>query len=149
MLETFTTAIPFMDELSYQRIFFWLIFLCFFFLAGGMVLFSVVINSFVHIIMYSYYFAALFGPAVQRKLEGIKKNITLIQMVISKFSISIFKFLNDNFLLVSVWIFADPVHHYSDSMCFVTCTRLRCTEITIRHLCTECFTHFLHVLWFL
>lgn len=50
-------------------------------LAGGMVLFSVVINSFVHVIMYSYYFAALFGPAVQRKLEGIKRNITLIQMV--------------------------------------------------------------------
>lgn len=47
-----------------------------------MVLFSVVINSFVHVIMYSYYFAALFGPAVQRKLEGIKRNITLIQMVI-------------------------------------------------------------------
>lgn len=45
-------------------------------------LFSVVINSFVHVIMYSYYFAALFGPAVQRKLEGIKRNITLIQMVI-------------------------------------------------------------------
>lgn len=32
--------------------------------------------------MYSYYFAALFGPEVQRKLESIKKNITLIQMVI-------------------------------------------------------------------
>ncbi|XP_031617091.1 elongation of very long chain fatty acids protein 4-like [Contarinia nasturtii] len=49
--------------------------------AGGMVLFSVVINSSVHVIMYSYYFAALFGPEVQRKLEGIKKNITLIQMI--------------------------------------------------------------------
>lgn len=36
----------------------------------------------VHVIMYSYYFAALFGPEVQRKLEGIKRNITLIQMVI-------------------------------------------------------------------
>lgn len=31
--------------------------------------------------MYSYYFAALFGPEIQRKLERIKKNITLIQMV--------------------------------------------------------------------
>lgn len=30
----------------------------------------------------SYYFAALFGPEVQRKLERIKKNITLVQMVI-------------------------------------------------------------------
>lgn len=31
--------------------------------------------------MYSYYFAALFGPEVQRKLERVKKSITLIQMV--------------------------------------------------------------------
>lgn len=31
--------------------------------------------------MYSYYFAALFGPAVQNKLQKIKKNITVIQMV--------------------------------------------------------------------
>lgn len=50
-------------------------------LTGGMILFSVVLNSFVHVIMYSYYFAALFGPAVQRKLESIKKSITVIQMV--------------------------------------------------------------------
>ncbi|XP_055298943.1 elongation of very long chain fatty acids protein 4-like [Sitodiplosis mosellana] len=49
--------------------------------AGGMILFSVVLNSFVHVIMYSYYSAALFGPEIQRKLIGIKKNITLIQMI--------------------------------------------------------------------
>lgn len=48
---------------------------------GGMVLFSIVLNSFVHIIMYSYYFAALFGPDVQRKLGRVKKSITIIQMV--------------------------------------------------------------------
>lgn len=46
-----------------------------------MVLFSIVLNSFVHVIMYSYYFAALFGPAVQQKLERVKKSITIIQMV--------------------------------------------------------------------
>lgn len=48
---------------------------------GGMILFSVVLNSAVHIVMYSYYFAALFGPCVQRRLEPIKRRITLIQMV--------------------------------------------------------------------
>lgn len=46
-----------------------------------MVLFSIVLNSFVHVIMYSYYFAALFGPTVQQKLERVKKSITIIQMV--------------------------------------------------------------------
>lgn len=46
-----------------------------------MILFSIILNSFVHVIMYSYYFAALFGPAVQNKLQKIKKNITVIQMV--------------------------------------------------------------------
>lgn len=49
-----------------------------------MILFSVVLNSFVHVIMYSYYFAALFGPAVQRKLESVKKSITVIQMVCAR-----------------------------------------------------------------
>lgn len=53
---------------------------------GGMILFSVVLNSFVHVIMYSYYFAALFGPAVQRKLESVKKSITVIQMVCVMYS---------------------------------------------------------------
>lgn len=48
---------------------------------GGMILFSIVLNSFVHVIMYCYYFAALFGPAVQNKLQAIKKNITIIQMI--------------------------------------------------------------------
>lgn len=46
-----------------------------------MILFSVVLNSFVHVIMYSYYFAALFGQKVQQKLEKVKKSITIIQMV--------------------------------------------------------------------
>lgn len=60
-----------------------------------MVLFSVVLNSFVHVIMYSYYFAALFGPTVQQKLQGIKKNITLIQMVI-------FQPISVSFLSISI-----------------------------------------------
>lgn len=46
-----------------------------------MILFSVSINCAVHVIMYSYYFMAVFGPTVQKKLESFKKCITVIQMV--------------------------------------------------------------------
>lgn len=48
---------------------------------GGMMLFPILLNNGVHVLMYSYYFAALFGPAAQRKLRYIKKNLTIIQMV--------------------------------------------------------------------
>lgn len=42
---------------------------------------SVVLNSIVHILMYTYYFLALFGPTVQRKLIWFKKSITSIQII--------------------------------------------------------------------
>lgn len=47
-----------------------------------MILFSVAINCAVHVIMYSYYFMAVFGSVVQKRLESFKKCITVIQMVI-------------------------------------------------------------------
>lgn len=133
-----------------------------------MVLFSVVINSFVHVIMYSYYFAALFGPAVQRKLEGIKRNITLIQMVIfqchcSNLDVSLrkkkifneikyeFLFVISLSLFLSVFILyiADSIYHHSDTMCLIFGTRLWNTKTAIRDLCAERFAYLLHVLWFL
>lgn len=86
-----------------------------------MVLFSVVINSFVHVIMYSYYFAALFGPEVQHKLEKIKRNITLIQMVCGLCG---FRPIQSNeyvdtcffpLFFVSAF-FPDPVYHNPNSM---------------------------------
>lgn len=89
-------------------------------LAGGMVLFSVVINSFVHVIMYSYYFAALFGPAVQRKLEGIKRNITLIQMVMIHRKPKVYM-VN---ALITFLSLSDPIHYHSDTMCPVFGARL-------------------------
>lgn len=54
---------------------------CFILTLGGMILFSVAINCGVHVIMYSYYFMAVFGSAVQKRLESFKKCITVIQMV--------------------------------------------------------------------
>lgn len=45
-------------------------------------LFPIFLNSWVHIIMYSYYLAAnIFGPDVMKHLTYIKKSITIIQMV--------------------------------------------------------------------
>lgn len=114
-------------------------------LAGGMVLFSVVINSFVHVIMYSYYFAALFGPAVQRKLEGIKRNITLIQMVMIHRKPKVYM-VN---ALITFLSLSDPIHYHSDTMCPVFGARLWCTKVVVRDLCAKCFAHLLNVLWFL
>lgn len=48
---------------------------------GGMLSFSVVLNSFVHIVMYTYYFLALFGPNMQKKLKWFKKSITTLQII--------------------------------------------------------------------
>lgn len=42
---------------------------------------SVIINSIVHILMYTYYFLAMFGPPVQRKILWFKKSITSIQLI--------------------------------------------------------------------
>lgn len=41
----------------------------------------IALNFFIHVLMYTYYFTALFGPRVQRKLIFVKQNLTFIQMV--------------------------------------------------------------------
>lgn len=51
------------------------------FSTGGSLIFTALINSIVHIFMYTYYFLALFGPSVQAKLIWFKKSITIIQIV--------------------------------------------------------------------
>ncbi|XP_066996677.1 very long chain fatty acid elongase AAEL008004 [Anabrus simplex] len=48
---------------------------------GGMQAFPVMLNALVHTIMYIYYFLALSGPEMQRKLAKWKRLITVIQMV--------------------------------------------------------------------
>ncbi|KAF5282863.1 hypothetical protein FQA39_LY17459 [Lamprigera yunnana] len=49
--------------------------------AGGMITFTVLINSFIHILMYSYYFLSSLGPEMQRKISGVKSKLTTLQMV--------------------------------------------------------------------
>lgn len=46
-----------------------------------MVTFSYVLNHGVHVLMYFYYFLALFGPTMQRVLNPVKKFLTAIQMI--------------------------------------------------------------------
>ncbi|XP_019870260.1 elongation of very long chain fatty acids protein-like [Aethina tumida] len=50
------------------------------FVPGGHLIFMGLINSFVHIIMYTYYMLAAMGPEYQKYLWW-KKHITLIQMI--------------------------------------------------------------------
>ncbi|XP_028048381.1 elongation of very long chain fatty acids protein 1 [Monomorium pharaonis] len=42
---------------------------------------ATVVNSSIHVIMYSYYFLSTFGPDMQQRLLPFKKNFTVIQMV--------------------------------------------------------------------
>lgn len=41
----------------------------------------ILLNSFVHFLMYTYYLLSAFGPEVQDKINRWKKYITIIQMV--------------------------------------------------------------------
>ncbi|XP_011863262.1 PREDICTED: elongation of very long chain fatty acids protein AAEL008004-like [Vollenhovia emeryi] len=40
-----------------------------------------IINSFIHTIMYTYYFLAAWGPSVKRAIEPMKRCITMLQMI--------------------------------------------------------------------
>ena len=51
------------------------------YIGGGMATFPVLINSFVHILMYTYYLLASFGPGIQRRLRPWKPKLTILQMV--------------------------------------------------------------------
>lgn len=53
----------------------------FWFVSGGMATFPIIINSFVHVLMYVYYLLALFGPEMQKKLGKWKPRLTILQMV--------------------------------------------------------------------
>ncbi|KAK5647178.1 hypothetical protein RI129_002070 [Pyrocoelia pectoralis] len=48
---------------------------------GGLLTFTPMINSLVHIFMYTYYFLSSLGPKMQKKLEWVKPKLTIIQLV--------------------------------------------------------------------
>ncbi|CAH1124258.1 unnamed protein product [Ceutorhynchus assimilis] len=50
------------------------------FVGGGMASVTVIINSLVHILMYTYYYLASLGPAWQKPLEKWKPRLTIVQM---------------------------------------------------------------------
>lgn len=50
---------------------------------GGMASFPILINSVVHIIMYSYYQMASSGPQYHKIAAKFKKYVTIIQLVIN------------------------------------------------------------------
>lgn len=49
---------------------------------GGMASFPILINSVVHIVMYTYYQVAIMGPQYQKYVIKYKKYVTIIQLVI-------------------------------------------------------------------
>ncbi|XP_003704078.1 very long chain fatty acid elongase AAEL008004 [Megachile rotundata] len=55
--------------------------LCVKYNVNGMTMTIPVVNCGIHVIMYSYYLAATFGPTVQRYLNKIKPLITIMQMI--------------------------------------------------------------------
>lgn len=64
------------------------LFICYYFciyVGNGMLIISPTLNCLVHIVMYTYYTLASFGPTIQRKLTFIKKSITIIQLVSEDF----------------------------------------------------------------
>ncbi|KAK9709868.1 GNS1/SUR4 family [Popillia japonica] len=51
------------------------------FVASGSTTFTILLNTLVHTVMYSYYFLSTLGPDVQKKIAIIKPKITVMQMV--------------------------------------------------------------------
>ncbi|KAG5875864.1 hypothetical protein JTB14_037864 [Gonioctena quinquepunctata] len=51
------------------------------FIGGGMTSFHPMMNSFIHVLMYSYYYMSCLGPGWQKKLSPWKPRLTMAQMI--------------------------------------------------------------------
>ncbi|XP_023015132.1 very long chain fatty acid elongase AAEL008004 [Leptinotarsa decemlineata] len=58
------------------------------FVGGGMASFPVMVNSFIHVLMYTYYYLSSLGPEWQKKLAPWKPRLTIAQML--QFTLLIF-----------------------------------------------------------
>nr|CAD7398518.1 unnamed protein product [Timema cristinae] len=47
---------------------------------GGSATFPMILNAIVHVLMYTYYLLTLMGPRMQRRLNKVKRYLTIIQM---------------------------------------------------------------------
>ena len=73
------------------------------FVPGGSALTGAMVNCFVHIIMYFYYFLAAIGPAISRYLWW-KKYLTILQLVVN----------NRYFpLILNIIVISDAIHDRS------------------------------------
>lgn len=77
-----------------------------FVIAGGMATFYIIVNCYIHVLMYTYYFLSTLGPEWQRKLGYIKPKLTILQMVIIRtlfIIIGVYEILLTYILLLNIW----------------------------------------------
>jgi elongation of very long chain fatty acids protein 7 len=51
------------------------------YIGGGMFAFSIVINAYVHLLMYTYYLLSSFGGKIQKRAMKYKPVVTIVQLV--------------------------------------------------------------------
>ncbi|XP_017772349.1 PREDICTED: elongation of very long chain fatty acids protein 4-like [Nicrophorus vespilloides] len=51
------------------------------YVGGAMYTFPIIINSFIHVLMYTYYFLSALGPQWRQRINHLKPKLTMLQMV--------------------------------------------------------------------
>lgn len=112
------------------------------YLGGGMATFPVLCNCFIHVLMYSYYLAALGGEGIQKNLVKWKKTLTSLQMVSFK---SKFHQLFLNF----TFFFVDPILHYFGPCVTSFITNMSDPKNVSLYVYPKYCSRILSILWFL